>query len=63
MFCGIFLGPEKLVDFKVISRIRTELGKKLDLREVQAVLAKTWKPYLEQTNIVLEDATCYESYM
>ena len=63
MFCGIFLGPEKLADFKVISRIRTELGKKLDLREVQAVLAKSWKPYLEQTNIVLEDATCYESYM
>ena len=63
MFCGIFLGPEKLADFKVISRIRTELGNKLDLREVQAVLAKSWKPHLEQTNIVLEDATCYESYM
>ena len=23
MFCGIFQGPEKLVGFKVISRIRT----------------------------------------
>ena len=63
MFCGIFLGPEKLVDFKVISRIRTELAKKLNIREVQDVLAKSWKPFLEQTNIVLEDATCYESYM
>ena len=63
MFCGIFLGPEKLVDFKVISRIRTELAKKLNIREVQDVLAKSWKPYLEQTNIVLEDATCYESYI
>lgn len=63
MFCGIFLGPEKLTDFKIISRIRTELARKLDIREVQQVLAKSWKPYLEQTNIVLEDATCYESYM
>jgi hypothetical protein len=63
MFCGIFLGPEKLMDFKVISRIRTELAKKLNIREIQDVLAKSWKPYLEQTNIVLEDATCYESYM
>ena len=63
MFCGIFLGPEKLADFKVISRIRTELAKKLNIREVQDVLAKSWKPYMEQTNIVLEDATCYESYM
>jgi hypothetical protein len=63
MFCGIFLGPEKLVDFKVISKIRTELARKLDIREIQDVLAKSWKPYMEQTNIVLEDATCYESYM
>lgn len=63
MFCGIFLGTEKLIDFKVVSRIRTELAKKLNIREVQAVLVKSWKPYLEQTNIVLEDATCYESYI
>ncbi|MEA1887345.1 MAG: transposase [Bacteroidota bacterium] len=63
MFCGIFLGPEKLPDFKIISRIRTELARRLDIREVQQVLAKYWKPYLKQTNIVLEDATCYESYM
>jgi len=63
LFCGIFLGPEKLADFKIISRIRTELAMKLDIREVQDVLAKSWKPYLKQTNIVLEDATCYESYM
>jgi hypothetical protein len=63
MFCGIFLGPEKLKDFKVMSRIRTELSQKLNIREVQDVLAKSWKPHMEQTNIVLEDATCYESYM
>jgi hypothetical protein len=63
MFCGIFLGPGKLADFKVISRIRTELAKKLNIHEIQDVLAKSWKPYMEQTNIVLEDATCYESYM
>ena len=63
MFCGVFLGPEKLPDFKVISRIRTELANKLNIREVQDVMAKSWKPYLEQTNILLEDATCYESYI
>lgn len=63
MFCGIFLGPEKLPDFKIISRIRTELARRLDIRELQQVLAKSWKPYLSQTNIVLEDATCYESYI
>lgn len=63
MFCGIFLGPEKLPDFKIISRIRTELAKRLNVRIAQDVLAKAWKPYIEHPNVVLEDATCYESYI
>ena len=63
LFCGIFLGPGKLADFKIISRIRTELAYKLNVPAAQEVLAKAWKPYLENPNIVLEDATCYESYI
>jgi Transposase domain (DUF772) len=63
LFCGILLGPEKLFDFKIISKIRGELAKNLNIREVQDVFAKSWKPYLENPNIVLEDATCYEFYM
>ena len=63
LFCGIFLGPEKLADFKIISKIRTELSAKLIIRTVQDVLAKAWKPYIENPNIMLEDATCYETYM
>ena len=63
LFCGIFLGPEKLRDFKIISKVRTGIANKLNIREVQDVLAKSWKPYIENPNIVLEDATCYESYM
>ena len=63
LFCGILLGPEKLADFKIISRIRTQLARKLDIRVIQDVLAKSWKPYIENPNIVLEDATCYESDM
>jgi hypothetical protein len=63
LFCGIFLGPEKLADFKIISRIRTEVAMKLHISENQDVLAKAWKPYIENPNIVLMDATCYESYM
>jgi hypothetical protein len=63
LFCGIFLGPDRLADFKIISKIRTELAHKLNIREIQDVLVKVWKPYMKNTNIVLEDATCYESYM
>jgi hypothetical protein len=63
LFCGIFLGPEKLVDFKFVSKIRTELSSKLQLSETQYILARAWKPYIKQPNVVLEDATCYESYV
>jgi hypothetical protein len=63
MFCGIFLGPEKLPDFKIVSRIRTQISRKLNVRITQEILAKAWKPYIEYPNVVLEDATCYESYL
>jgi hypothetical protein len=63
LFCGIFLGPDKLDDFKIISKIRTELAGRLNIRDAQDVLAKEWKPFMDNPNIVLEDATCYESYM
>ena len=63
MFCGIFLGPERLPDFKFVSKIRTELAGKLQISTVQQAFAKAWKPYLHHPNILLEDATCYESYL
>ncbi|MCK4989185.1 MAG: transposase [Bacteroidales bacterium] len=63
LFCGIILGPDKLTDFKIISRIRTEIAMKLNIKIIQDILAKAWKPFMENPNIVLEDATCYETYM
>jgi hypothetical protein len=63
MFCGIFLGTERISNFKIVSAIRSELSKTLDIKIVQSVLAGYWKPYLNQTNIMLEDATCYETSM
>jgi hypothetical protein len=63
MFCGIFLGPGRLSDYKFISKIRTELAGKLQISTLKQAFAKAWKPYLQQPNIILEDATCYESYI
>ena len=63
LFCGIFLGPEKLPDFKIVSKIRTGLSGKLHVITTQQILANAWKPYIKQPNVVLEDATCYESYI
>jgi len=63
-FCGIYLSPEVAkIDFKVVSKIRVELSKKLNIHSIQRVLAKAWKPYIEQPQIMLTDATCYESQM
>jgi hypothetical protein len=49
---------EKLTDFKIVSRIQTELGKKLDIAASQRVLAQAWKPWMTQTHVVMTDATC-----
>jgi hypothetical protein len=63
MFCDIFLGLEPLKNAKIASEIRCELSRNLDIRKVQKCLAEAWKPYLQYTNIMLGDATCYETSM
>jgi len=63
-FCGVTIPVENpLKNFKIISEIRTELGNNLDIQLSQKVLAQHWKPYINDTNVVLEDATCYETWM
>ena len=64
MFCGVILGSwESLKNFKIVSRIRTEQGDRLDVHQCQQVLARAWKPYMNQTHVMMEDATCYETQM
>lgn len=63
MFWSIFLGPERIGNFKIVSDIRCELSKFLDVKVLQGVLVGYWKLYLKETNIMLEDATCYETSM
>jgi hypothetical protein len=63
MFCGIFLGPERIINYKIVSDIRCDLSKGMDIKKLQEVLAIYWKPYLKGTNIMMEDATCYETSM
>jgi hypothetical protein len=63
IFCGILLGSERIKNFKIVSDIRCRLAGKLDVKEVQGVLAGSWKPYMRDTNVMMEDATCYETSM
>ena len=63
IFCGILLGAERIKNFKIVSDIRCRLARNLDVKEVQGVLASYWKPYMTDTNIMMEDASCYETSM
>jgi len=63
-FCGIQIDPHnKIKNYKIISEIRVELAKKMKIQQSQSILAKAWKPYINNTDSVLEDATCYETSM
>jgi len=63
LFCGIFLGTKRITNYKLVSEIRCQLSAKLKIKELQKVLADNWKPYIRQSNIMLTDATCYETSM
>lgn len=61
-FCGIRLLPgQQISNYKIVSQIRCELARNLDIEKVQSVLAQYWTPYMKDCTKVLMDATCYES--
>ena len=62
LFCGISLKPgERINDKDIVGRWRMYLGKQLDIEGLQKKFAGHWKPYMENTNVGSQDATCYES--
>jgi len=63
LFCDILLQGERLTNFKIVSQIRTYLSDRLNIYEAQKILAKHWKPFIDHPNIMLTDATCYETSM
>ena len=61
-FCDILIPINKpLTNFKIVSQIRVELSKGLNIRKSQEILAKSWIPYMKDLDKVFADATCYES--
>ena len=64
LFCGVRINPlEPLTNFKIVSAIRCEIASKLNIDELQEVLSAYWKPYMNNLQIHMTDATCYESYI
>lgn len=60
-FCGIHLGNGRLANYKIVSEIRCELAKKLDIDKVQQALFESWSPRITDKHSIVMDATCYES--
>lgn len=61
-FCDILIPIDKpLTNFKIVSQIRIELSKGLNIRKSQEILAKNWIPYMSDLDKIFTDATCYES--
>jgi hypothetical protein len=63
-FCGIYLGRDRLGNFKTIRKIRTELSKKLDMDNVQQAFYRHWATLVSVGKVVLfsctvvSDSTC-----
>jgi hypothetical protein len=62
LFCGILLKPgERIKDTNLPSWWRSYIGKYLDIDAIQKVFADHWKPYMHETAVGMQDATCFES--
>lgn len=62
-FCGIYVGTDRLDNFKIVSQVRSELAGKLDMDAVQKALYGHWSPHIDGKSATVMDATCYESHM
>lgn len=62
LFCDIYIPPQaRLENYKIVSAIRCELARQLDISEAQQVLAQKWLPFMEELGSISCDATCYEA--
>ena len=64
MFCGLQLrGTEQIKDKDIVGRWRKYIGKHLDVDKHQRACVQHWRPYMENVQAGLCDATVYESYI
>ena len=64
LFCNKLLKEDqKIRDKAIVSRIRTYVAEHTDWQQLQDVLIKHWKRDMNNTHVLLMDATCYESYV
>ena len=64
MFCGVLIDPGRPIkNGRIVSAIRNRIATVLDIRELQEVLYNRWGDSLDDKDLCLTDATCYESHL
>ena len=64
LFCGKLLKDnQRIKDKAIVSRIRNYIAEHTDWQQLQGVLINHWKRDMNNTHVLLMDATCYESYI
>ena len=64
LFCGKLLSEnQRIRDKAIVSRVRSYLADHADWQQLQDVLINHWKRDMNNTHVLLMDATCYESYI
>lgn len=61
LFCGLSpIAQQWVKDKDLPSHYRIKLASTIDYQAFQRELAQYWKPYIENPQMVLTDATCFE---
>ncbi|MCX2682190.1 transposase [Galbibacter sp. EGI 63066] len=60
-FCDLHLGLERITNYKIVSQIRCEVSKVLDIDTLEKVFYTHWRPCIDEAEKAVVDATCYES--
>ena len=64
LFCGKLLSDnQRIRDKAIVSRVRSYLAEHTHWQQLQGVLFNHWKRDMNNTHVLLMDATCYESYI
>ncbi|MDN3671350.1 transposase [Echinicola jeungdonensis] len=63
-FCGKVLAADQQIrDLTIMTRIRAYIEEHCHWEQIQEVLMDHWKQDVDNSHVLLMDATCYESYV
>lgn len=64
MFCGKLLAEDRQIrDTTILTRVRKYIEEHCEWERIQSVLLDCWKRDVNNSHVLLMDATCYESYI